>query len=701
MAVKNVLLNPFAPAIFLSAFLLFQLQPIIARFILPAYGGSASVWTACMMFFQVALLGGYLYAYLLVKYVPQKRQPLVHLALLSLSLLLLPIGTPESWTPMLVGQPALEILALLAISIGLPFLLISASGPLLQHWFAGAYQGRSPFRLYALSNLGSLMALLSYPVLIEPLFNINMQTKIWSYGYFGLVTICIACGVTYFKRGAVIESVPGAADTGRPITALDRLLWVALAACASTMLLAITNQISQDVAVVPFLWILPLSLYLISFIICFDKDAWYRRIVWLPVLFVALGLVLYLLFHEFGDHSISLATELGIYSLTLFASCMVCHGELVRRRSAASHLTTFYLYVALGGALGGVFVNLLAPLLFTGFWELHGALVATVVLAGICLAMDKNLMTSQSRWFAFLAIWLLSLAVIVVLLIQQVQESRQHSIFVSRSFFGVLYVDEFEAGTRDHDRTFYHGRIQHGMQQMHHSRQHLATSYYGTGSGVWAAIENHPQRFAEDSATRGIRIGAVGLGVATISVMGTAQDSLRYYEINPQVRTIAETYFTYLSNGQADTEFVIGDARISMQKELDAKGSNTFDVLVLDAFSGDSVPVHLLTAEAFELYAQHLSDSGVLAVHVSNQYLDLARVVLGGARHIGMNSVLIVDSGESWYHSSTDWILISANQQFLDSIAVRSIVTAWTDQPEPILWTDRFSNLLQIVDWTD
>jgi hypothetical protein len=691
---------PFLLAIFLSAFLLFQLQPIIARFILPWYGGTPSLWTACMMFFQVALLCGYLYAHLLTQYVPAKRQPILHLTFLALALLLLPIGVPDSWEPSVNGQPALEILALLSISVGFPFILISASAPLLQHWFSGVYPDKSPFRLYALSNFGSLMALLSYPVVFEPQLTILAQADLWSILYVVFALICILCGFAFAKSSPANTSNVPASTATLPVSMSDRVLWVSLAACGSTLLLAMTNQICQDVAVVPFLWILPLSIYLITFIICFDKDAWYQRIIWFSLLAIALLMLLRLMFQEFTDESDPIAYQIGVYCLALFAGCMICHGELARRRSAVPQLTTFYLYVALGGAAGGVFVNLIAPVLFTGFWELHIALVGTVILAGICLGLDNKLTWITQRRNAFTSIWSLLVTTLVIALVIQVQSGRDESIYIGRSFFGVKYVDELDAGRSTHERSLYHGAILHGRQFMRPSRQKWATAYYGANTGMAAAIMRHPRRYAREPADRALKMGIVGLGIGTISTLATTQDSIRFYEIDPHVEKIARTYFTYLKNSKASTEVVLGDARISMQREYDDTGSNEFDVLVLDAFSGDSIPVHLLTEEAFDLYEKHLRSDGILAVHITNKHLDLSPIIRTASRRLNKHAIWVEADPNHWYENGNDWVLVFDNPEFLNSKTLRSIQTAWAEeQPRPIRWTDDFSNLLKVVDW--
>jgi hypothetical protein len=692
----------FLPSIFLSAFLLFQIQPIIARYILPWYGGSPTIWTSCMMFFQVALLLGYLYAHLLASYVPPKRQATLHLTLLVLSLILLPIGIPESWTPATAGEPAIEILALLSLSVGIPFVLISASGPLLQHWFSGVYPGKSPFRLYALSNFGSLAALLSYPVLIEPNFTIDNQAVTWSILYFALILLFASCGFLYSKSNSENLTADTDPATVKPVSGLDRVLWVALAACGSTMLLAITNEISTDVAVVPFMWVLPLSIYLTTFIICFDKDGWYKRGVWMSLLLVSLVLLTRIMFTEFTGESVSLAYEIFVLCFALFTCCMVCHGELARRRSAVPHLTTFYLYVALGGAIGGVFVNIFAPILFTGFWELHVGLVGTVILAGVCINIDKSLVKTRQRLAVAASIWSIATIAFIGILTAQVQSGREDSIYVERSFFGVLYVDEYHANTARHERQLFHGRIQHGRQLLNSLAVRIPTSYFGKDTGVAAAIENHPKRSAADPADRGLKIGIIGLGAGTISTYGTSADSVRYYEIDPNVEHVAREYFFYLENSEAETEVVLGDARISMQRELNDEGSNEFDVFVIDAFSGDAIPAHLVTDEAFDLYEEHLRDDGILAVHITNDYIDLSPLIRTTAKRLGKSAIWIEGDADLWYADYNDWVLVTNNRQFLNSHKLREMQEIWPDSEfKPIRWTDDFSNLYELIDWSD
>ena len=685
-------------SIFLSAFLLFQVQPVIARYILPSFGGTPAVWTACMMFFQVALFCGYLYAHLLATRVPANRQYQLHVVFLGLSLLLLPIAPPDGWSPSPTGEPSLQILALLGVAVGVPFVLISASAPLLQHWFAGANPGKSPFRLYALSNLGSLVALLSYPTLVEPSLTLRMQSWTWSVLYVLLAASIMYCGVLFSRSPASSNTGSGESESS-PVPWSDRVLWMALAACGTTLLLAMTNLICQDVAVVPFLWILPLALYLISYIIAFDKDAWYDRRVWVSLLVVSLPPLLYLMFNQYANVSISLAFQLVIYCAVLFVSCMVCHGELARRRSAVPQLTTFYLYVALGGALGGIFVNLVAPMVFIDFWELHIAIAATFVLLGVCVVLDRNAFKKAAPRAFFNTVWSLTTSALIVALFIQSRGDRDDAINSSRSFFGVMVVDETEAGTVFHERALYHGRVRHGRQLYAMGREVRPTTYFGPHSGVGHAILQHPRRRAPDAANRGLKMGIVGLGVGTLAAYGADQDTIQFYEIDPQVDLIARQHFSYLSNSSARVETTFGDARMSMEREFAEQGSNQFDILVIDAFSGDSIPMHLLTQEAFDLYAKHMRSDGILAVHITNQYVDLTDVIRNAASVIGMHAVLFSEYPENWYLSSNDWVLMG-NNTLLHSSDTRDRQADWpSDIPRPIRWTDDFSNLFDVLDW--
>ena len=693
----------FSVAIFASAFLVFQVQPVIARFILPWYGGTPGVWTTCMLFFQLSLLAGYLYAHLLAKRLRLRHQVILHGSLLILSLLSLPVTPALPEFPQHLPQ-ALEIIYILALAVGFPFVLLSASAPLLQHWFAQLHPGTSPFRLYALSNLGSLLALLSYPFWVEPALTLSMQTWTWSGAYLAYMGITLWCAWPILSLALHRDPTPpvGEAPT-QPAPAqrpswFDRMSWLLPSACGSVVLLAVTNQMCQDVAVIPFLWIAPLSLYLITFIVCFERTAWYQRKVWLPFLALSIGLLVYLLRQDYADSELSLIYQIAMYCAALFGCCMVCHGEMVRRRPAASDLTTFYLYVALGGALGGIFVNLIAPLVFDGFWELHGSLVSACILALAGVALDRNALSLVPRRLAVIA-GCAGTVLLVWCLGTHISEQRDSSILSTRSFFGVLHVYEYDTGTRQHARSLYHGRIRHGKQWLHPSEVDRPISYFGPNSGVALALERFPARKQAATEKSAIRVGAIGLGVGTIAAYGRPQDVMRFYEINADVESIAREYFRYLDNSSAEIDVVIGDGRQALQRELETRGSQQYDVMVVDAFSGDAIPIHLLTQEASDLYWQHLRPDGILALHITNLHVDLSDVVRHMAIHAHKEAIFIEDKGRGGGYNSSDWVLVTSNQTFLNDPTVRGSQDDWDHELEPIVWTDDFSNLFQVVNW--
>ncbi len=683
----------YAVTIFLGAFLLFQVQPIVARYILPWYGGSPAVWTTCMLFFQLLLMGGYLYAHLVRTYLNPRRQPLVHAGLLLLALTLLPITPDESWKPVDGGNPTWQIVTLLLATVGLPYLVVATSSPLLQHWFSRTEPGRSPYRLFALSNAGSLLGLVTYPFLLEPLLPTGMQTRVWSATFGVYVLVCGVCAIRVFRLSAPTTEPASVDAVSDPVPTRDRVLWLLLAACGSLMLLATTSQMTQDVAVVPFLWVLPLGLYLITFIVCFDHERWYDRRVWSPVLGLALAAVIYML----RSDDLTLVQQMVVYGVMVFASCMICHGELVKLKPATTHLTSFYLTVAGGGALGGVFASLVAPAIFNGFWEYQVGLVGTCVLLAVCsdlhrpdgrLSLVKNM-----AWGGGISALVFSFATAT-------RDDQDELIAATRNFYGVLRVYDTDIGEGPRPvllRSLFHGAILHGSQLLAERRREPLT-YYGDDSGVALTIELHPRREPETPAsTPGLRIGVIGLGTGTVAALSHPEDTVRFYEINPEVERLANEFFFYLRDTRATTEVVLGDGRISMERELREQGSQQFDVLVLDAFSGDAIPIHLLTVEAAALYWQHLRDDGVLITHISNKYLNLHPVVRASAELFDKRYVMISTDPDDEEYSASTWVVVTSNRTLLGRLAEHTV--RWpTESPRTIRWTDDFSSLLGVLD---
>lgn len=672
----------YALTIFLSAFLLFQVEPIIAKIILPWFGGSAAVWATCLLFFQLALLLGYLYAFVLVRWLRRRIQSRLHVALLALSLLALPILPRASWKPTGSEDPSLRILLLLAASVGLPFVLLSSASPLLQAWYAEERRSALPYRLFALSNAGSMLALVSYPVLVEPVFSTRHQAIGWSIGYGALAALCAVIALRH--RGETVA--PRRAERSPSPGWTLQVLWVALAACASSLLLAITNHLSRNLAAIPFLWILPLSLYLLSFILCFEGHGWYHRGIFLRLWAVGLASMVYALSPDYANAGLSLLIPL--YSAGLFLCCMVCHGELARLKPHPDHLTRFYLMISLGGALGGVFVGLVAPHVFRGYFELPVALGACAVLVLIVLYRDATGVFRAARWKPA---WLMALTLVLSLLaalVYATEESVGNARLLVRNFYGGLkIVDQSRPDVEHAIRKLLNGTIEHGMQFQQAARRRLPTSYYGPDSGVGLAIR--------EAEPRGpVRLGVIGLGAGTLAAYGRAGDHDTFYEINPLVVWLAHTQFTFLQDSAAQIDIVLGDARLSLERQP----PQGFDVLAVDAFTSDSIPVHLLTREAFELYFRHLKPGGVLAVHVSNKYLDLEPVVARAAESLGKRAQRVDDLGDKdrgTYHSR--WVLVSDRPDFFSNPLIRESTESIKVRPSVRLWTDDYSNLFRVL----
>ncbi len=819
----------FAVTIFWGAFLLFLVQPLIGKYILPWFGGTPGVWTTCLLFFQCLLLGGYAYAHCLNHFFPLRKQVIIHGVLLTLAVITLPITPSESLKPVGGESPTLQILLLLALSIGLPYLVLSATGPLVQAWFARTHPGRSPYRLYALSNVGSLLALVGYPFLVEPWSSRTSQVNGWSLGmlFYGAACGWLAWRLYRAKDVGKVELEESSEET--PLSKAMRWpLWLALPACGTALLMATTNKLCLDVAVVPFLWVLPLALYLITFIICFDNPRWYVREYFVPLL-VPLWVGVIWALKEGVDMGI--LTQVGLLCGALFVSCMVCHGELYRLRPEPARLTQYFLGISGGGALGGLFVAVLAPLWFDGYWEFHISLWAVgllffvaccvrredwrvtkwhlrLILLGcwltVCLALLKDSSLSGKwralsvmvpfvvaclltrlvyrQWWgplrrtelrelyagifgafgaltltlvalviagdylvnskfhylnqfhpgiwvvtALLALnafvwnsvrtwrgwriqwgwaaggWVPVMVALAVGLIVQARDGRGDVIYRERGFYGILKISEFSLGD-DEFRLLLNGRITHGYQFTGTEASKRVTTYYGPPTGVGLAVQYFP---IDANSTEGLRVGVVGLGVGTLAGYAEQGDHYRMYEINPQVVKLSALEvgtFTYLLQAKdrgAEVEVVLGDARLSMEAELRAGKPQGFHVLALDAFSSDSIPVHLLTREAVAIYLKHLDPKGVLAIHISNRYLDLEPVVRRLAREFGL-MMMVVDNlegglGEEWIYGST-WVLLGRDPEFFEIPALFGYPLAdLTEDEDSPLWSDDYASIFRIM----
>jgi hypothetical protein len=762
----------FAATIFLSALLLFQVQLIIGKYILPSFGGSPSVWNTCMLFFQVLLLVGYGYSHFLSSRLSPRAQVTSHIVLLAIALVVFavtcwkwptPLTPGADWKPQPGDNPVLRILQLLGVTVAIPFFLLSTTSPLLQSWLVRTQAGSAPYRLYALSNTGSFLGLLSYPFLLEWLFTLKHQAWVWAGGY--LAFLGLSCAIVWSMNrtasspsGPPTEAPPKKAkrqeadlkpDVEARPTAAKYLLWLALSACSSTILFATTNLLCQDLAVIPLLWVVPLSLYLLSFIVTFENNSIYQRRVFWPLYFLVLGLALKP--HSPGSHS-NPAWQIALYCAVLVVVCMVCNGELVRSKPAAKDLTAFFLMLATGGALGGIFVVLVAPAIFSGFWEFQLALLACgFLLFAAFVQEDRSGLSERASWTAavvilsaFLVPHLMSnvlpknsslsfltnefyaailaglilviarlargkkvlakkldsvktfpyqpiiavalLGVFAIIVYSYVLVGTQHRLFFERNFFGVKYVIETPDVVE-----FICGSTIHGAQFKKAEWRAIPTVYYRPESGIGLLLANYPRH---SSGSEGLRVATIGLGIGTVAAYAQPGDYFRFYEIDPAVPPLSmgpQPQFEFVKNSPGRTEVVLGDGRLSLEREAAAGQLQNLDILVADGFSSDAIPVHLLTREAISTYVKHLRpEGGVLAFNVSNSFLDLAPVVAGLGEAFNLSGVQVRDG---W----SLWILLSRKQELLHLPNLDKKARAIDLRRDPLLWTDDYSNLFAIL----
>jgi hypothetical protein len=644
-------------------------QPIIAKQILPWFGGSAAVWTTCLVFFQSVLLAGYAYADWTTRLGP-RRQAALHVGLLAASLLCLPILASSGWKPQGDEAPILRILLLLGATIGLPYFLLSTTTPLLQAWYWRRFRTVVPYRLFALSNFASLLALLGFPVLFEPAFDLKTLAWAWSFLFAGFALLCAA--TAWLSMNGFETEAKSTPDRTPGLAVKTQLQWLALSAMGSVMLLAVTNHITQNISSVPFLWVLPLALYLVSFILAFDHPRWYIRPAFVGSLVILVPAM------AWAIPSLDLELAAPLYLAGLFAACMVCHGELARLKPDPAHLTRFYLMISLGGALGAVLVAIAAPLVLPGYFELGIALVA---LAAVIILI---------RRLHWIGVVVTALSAVFV-----VHGARQYSEGVrvmERDFYGVVR-------TADHSdpvpyRSMYHGAIMHGGQLLGDSFRNTPADYFGPGSGygrVFASLR-------EIEPKKPLSVGVIGLGAGVIAAWMKPGDRLVFYEISPRVVDIARREFTFLNDSSGKIEVILGDGRLSLEREP----PRGYDVLGIDAFSGDSIPMHLVTREAMAIYLKHLAPDGVIVFQATNRFIDLLPVVKRLAGEFGLEAVNISDEPESgegaeYWYSSTDQIIVTRNRKLLAWPRVADAAAPIDDRPDLPTFTDAHHNLLRIL----
>lgn len=684
----------FSASIFLSAFLLFIIQPLLAKTLLPLFGGSPAVWLSNLVFYQGALLIGYGYAYFVTKLPRLSWQAILHLGLLVLSLFILPI-TPATGLAELTWWQPLTVFAVLGTTLLLPVVVLSATSPLLQYWYYHSYQSDFPYRYYALSNFGSLLGLFAFPLLLEPFFGLKIQLTWWSVGYGLFFITCGTCAGLMLKRKEPIEKDP---KTASSISLSTLFCWLLLTAMSCALLLTTTQVMLQNVIGLPLLWVIPLALYLISFIVVFYQPQFYVRSVW-AVLFLCLtAAIFYLPTH----HQLTLLVQVLAFMLLLFSGCMICHGELYRLKPHKQHLTFYYLMIALGGVLGGIFVNLISPLIFNEWWDFYG-IIFGIFLYLICVPIshaafpEKNEPTVLGRLIFPISMFVF--VGLVALLVRTMKETHRDIVYMHRNFLGTFEVAEKYHNDEDYLRILRNGNILHGQQYMKDGQRNVATTYYNQKSGVGLAVDFLRQQNINSSQP--LRIGAIGLGTGTIAALAHKGDTVRFYELDPDIEKTAKDYFYFLTDARANIEVVIGDGRLSLMKEWQKNGSGQFDIIAIDAFNGDAIPLHLLTKEAFDIYLNHLKDNGILAFHISSRYLDLFPPLQALASQFHLNAYLArhnPDQTQDRWLSNSEWLLISRQPQIGLFLFQRGAITFRQARMQDV-WTDDFNYLLPIIRW--
>lgn len=719
----------FTATIFVGATLLFLVQPLFAKMVLPLLGGSPSVWNTALVFFQAVLLAGYGYAHWLMRWSGQRNQIIVHVCVLAMAALVLPIGVASGWRPHAGTPPALWLLGLLTVSVGAPFFAVSATAPLIQRWFArtGHPHAHDPYFLYSASNLGSVLALLAFPFILEPALSSHAQSIVWSIG-FGVLTVCIiGCGAVVWRCTDTASSSPWPNATERP-NWRQRATWMVYAAVPSALLLGVTAHISTDIAAAPLLWVIPLTLYLLTFAIAFARRPLIPH--WLAVRAMPLALMILVALFAWRE---PIGVFLPLHLLVFFVIALMCHGELVRHRPGVEFLTEFYLFLSLGGVMGGAFVALCAPVLFNTVFEyplsltlaaallpsttprvnrgdiilalvilvvLVGGKIAasglgwqphTFVVPGICVAFALLIFARQTRPFGFgLCVGMLLVSSAYALMSSEV-------LWRGRSFFGVYRISESGDPT---NRSLVHGTTNHGGQLMAANGDIGPTAYYTSSSPIAEVLT------ATQVRGPGQRVGVVGLGSGALACYRRAGDAWHFFEIDPLMAWVAveSGYFDLMArcaeSVSESVPVVLGDARLTLAEEPDGH----LDVLVIDAFSSDAIPIHLLTREAVTLYMDKLAEDGVLVMHISNRFLNLSPVLARIVEELGYAALRgarnKIDRDIDIAGTKSVWALIARNQATLDALALSEIWGPLETSTDRRVWSDDFSNLLEVIRWT-
>ncbi|MCS5712062.1 fused MFS/spermidine synthase [Candidatus Berkiella aquae] len=668
--------------IFTSALLLFFIQPLLAKHLLPQFGGSAFVWVASILFFQSGLLLGYLYAYLLTKLPSVRAQVFIHFVLLAASLFFIPIHLDNIVIANNQWPPA-SVLLLLSSIILLPFTIISASSPLLQQWYCRIERTDFPYYFYSISNAGSLLGLLGYPLFIESLIGLKAQATVWTCLYLGYCFICLLCMSILFKTKPQ-ALIP---QHGDPVSSAKIGLWLFLSFLSSALLLAVTQFLTQNIINLPLMWVIPLGLYLITFIVTFAHAKSYDRNFWLASFAIWLGLTLWLIYK---DVLVGYDVVLILLAL-LYSACMICHGELILHKPDQSALTAFYLIIALGGVLGSLFVNIVAYVLLGKWWDFYIPLLLISCVSLILIY--QQLSGSESSWKQKIFV-LGGIAAFLTLVVFNILKPQNEVIAEKRSLYGYIRVfDHIERNDQLSIRELRHGNTLHGMQFLNPQRQQWPTTYYTRNAGVGLAIE-----YLHEHLQRPINIAVIGLGTGTIASLALPKDHIDFYEVDENVNEFAHRYFTFLKQSAATTDVIVGDARLSMVKKRFAKDFKAYDLIVADAFNGDAIPFHLLTEEAMSLYRQLLAKDGIIAFHISNIFINLVPVTSQLAQKQGFEHYWLKNNSDRKIgQAKSDWVLVSANPELASWFAAHHITPERPDSNYKIDWTDDNNSILPLL----
>lgn len=682
----------YAITIFISAFLIFFIQPLLAKSLLPSFGGSVFVWVVSMLFFQFGLLLGYTYAYGLSK-LTIRKQCIWHGILFALSFIYIRNTLPEyDWQTL--GWPPYHLFMLLCGKILIPFVILSATSPLLQSWYCRIKHTTYPYYYYAVSNAGSLLGLFCFPLLFEWLIGLKTQMQTWNSLYCGYALLTLACAIPLLRSNVNKQENDYIAEAQKttPIPYTTIAKWLSYTFLSSAFMLATTNYILQNIINMPLIWILPLALFLISYIVTFAHEKTYQKDFWILSIAIWLLLLCWSQYHHIAPNNLLQGTVV-ILALQ-YSCCMLCHGELVQLKPANQHLTFFYLMIALGGVLGGLFVTIGGYWLFNDLWDYY---IPLLIIALMGLVIIYYLFQANRTWYYRFAVLVsaFSIAAFSFVSIEPMFHKHSHLLEKRRNAYGLIRVwENFPDSPEHHRRRLVHGPILHGAQFLADHKRHIATTYYGTYSGIGLSIA-----FLKEQFKKPLDIAVVGLGTGTIAALINEQDSIDFYDIDEDVIEMSQSYFSFIRDSKARCQFIKGDGRLELNKKQAHDGNGLYDIIALDAFNGDSIPFHLITKEAITLYQKLLKPNGIIAFHISNKFVNLSPVTKALAQSIDWPHYHTITAGdEKLATNAASWALISSHPHLAEFLYDANPNFMLTDKKERLrLWTDEHNSMLPIL----